>query len=341
METSTILMLASAAVVGAIIGIAVTFTYLKKREQRKTDVWSSFVEDAVMGRHFADLIEAGSIKPTLIEIEPFEPKLITVEPFEWKSIGFVNTAEFWFCPHCKTLNRGDSSKCYKCHKRAPNLSEATVKDMVWYDFETQFQAKIKYTGRHRATSRTGGVNIRGNTSADGDVVGRDKNITYVNESDLEEVEQKRRIEATFPERPVFLKIESLFVQVRIPSLTALEESEIKYGDIVLPFQFNSRANTFLATSFDIEVTAPGYRIEGDSRKPLRVPSKADSEPAHFQLKCQTLRTTKIQIEIYAEKGLVGELVLKPRPTIVDMRLFKLRTWIRAILTLQAPAQFRW
>ncbi len=180
--------------------------------------------------------------------------------------------------------------------------------------------------------RTGGVDLQSDTvNIGGDVVGRDK-ITYINAPSAKEVEQQRRVEATFPTQPAFGQIESLYVQVKMPQSPARPEAQGRA--MAMPFRADVGTGTALPTPFRIKVTAPGFRIYGGDEKTLRVPPDRDSIELEFQLQCETDRPVKVQVEIYSESGLLGQVELPVTPLVVQpIPVPSARMWVRAVFVL--------
>jgi ribosomal protein L40E len=182
--------------------------------------------------------------------------------------------------------------------------------------------------------RTGGVDLQSNTTTvGGDVVGRDK-ITYVSAPNIGEVERQRRIEATYPAQPMIGKIESLYVQVKMPESPVGPAAQTR--TMAMPFKADASTGTAMPTPFRIRVIAPGFRIYGGDEKVLRVLPDEDSAALEFQLQCEAEQAVKIQVEVYAESGFLGQVDLQVKPMVgQQIPLPSERMWIRAVFVLGA------
>jgi hypothetical protein len=181
-------------------------------------------------------------------------------------------------------------------------------------------------------NQSGGVDISSETtSVRGDVIGRDK-ITYVGSSSIKESERRRRLEATFPAQPGIGCIESLYVQVKMPE--SLLNPEARTHTMVMPFRTDASTGEVLPTPFKIKVIAPGFRVHGGDEKILRVLPDEDSHELEFQLQCETDQAVKIQVEVYAESGFLGQVDMPVKPIIgQQIPAPSERMWIRGILVL--------
>jgi hypothetical protein len=182
------------------------------------------------------------------------------------------------------------------------------------------------------SNQTGGIDLDSETTTiGGDVVGRDK-ITIVNSVAPTEIEHQRRVEVTFPAQPVINRIESLYVQVKLPD--SLVDLAAHTSTLAMPFRADASTGAALPTPFKIKVIAPGFWIYGGDEKVLRVLPDEDSAELEFQLKCETDQAVKIQVEIYAESGFLGQVDLAVVPTMVQQKPSPSeRMWIRGVFVL--------
>ena len=180
--------------------------------------------------------------------------------------------------------------------------------------------------------QSGGVEVHGDTTTiGGDVVGRDK-ITYINAPDPQEVERQRRVEATFPAMPRVNQIESLYVQVKMPSSPVQEQARRR--TLSMPFRADGVTGAPLPTTLTVSVIAPDCRIYGEASKRLRVQPDEDSSVLEFQLKCQAAQAMHLQVEIYAESGFLGQLEIPVRPVDAPKpKSLGARLWNRGIVVL--------
>jgi hypothetical protein len=226
------------------------------------------------------------------------------------------TDEPEYCPYCKVQLPSEAVFCLRCGQRIR-------------DEDRESNAPIT-----SLTNRAGGVDVKSDTTTvGGDVVGRDK-VTFISSATTVEAEQQRRIEATFPAQPVVEQIESLYVQVKMP------ESQIGSGarthTIAMPFRAEASTGAALPTPFKIKVIAPGFQIYGGDEKTLRVSPEEDSTELEFQLKCETDQAAKIQVEVYAESGFLGQVELPVTPMMAQqIPAPSARMWIRGVFVLGA------
>jgi hypothetical protein len=180
--------------------------------------------------------------------------------------------------------------------------------------------------------RAGGTDLSaaGDVAVSGDVVGRDK-ITYANAPNIGESQQPRRVEAQFPTQPMIGRIESLYVQVKMPESSIGPDTRTR--TMPMPFRADVSTGATLSTPFAIKVIAPGFRIHGGDQKLLRVPPDEDSPVLEFQLQCETDQAVKIQVEIYAESGFLGQIDLSVTPIAQQISLPSERMWIHGVFVL--------
>ena len=212
----------------------------------------------------------------------------------------------------------------------PDLKEAP--EQTGRDQPSSGNGKSDGQDAHVVQNQSGGVDISSETTAvGGDVVGRDK-VTYIGASNMGEADRQRRIEATFPAQPVVGEIESLYVQVKMP------ESSVSLGartrTMPMPFRADTGTGALLPTPFKIKIIAPSFRIHGGDERTLRVLPNEDSTRLEFQLQCETDQTVKIQVEVYAETGFLGQVDLPVTPMIAEqIPLPSDRKWIRGVFVL--------
>jgi hypothetical protein len=182
------------------------------------------------------------------------------------------------------------------------------------------------------SNQSGGVDLYSDTTTIvGDVVGRDK-ITYINTSNIREVKQQRRVEATFPAQPVVGQIESLYVQVKMPESPVSLEARAR--TLAMPFRADAGTGAALATPFKIKVIAPEFRIYGGDEEILQVSPDEDSVELEFQLQCETERAVRIQVKIYAESAYLDQIVLPVSPVVAaQVPQATERMWNRGVSVL--------
>ena len=175
---------------------------------------------------------------------------------------------------------------------------------------------------------SGGIDLHDidDIAVGGDVVGRDK-VAIIDASNQAEIEQHRRVEAAFPIEPVTGKIESLLVQVKLPA-SAIEPTVATKQELNMPFHIDKQTGALKATTFKVAVIAPGFKIHGPATKFLRVLPDRDSPVLEFQLECNTVRPGHIQIEVYAEAGLISQLALPVSPILAPIPLPS--PWLRQL-----------
>ena len=181
-------------------------------------------------------------------------------------------------------------------------------------------ATVTPNDQSQQSTPAGGIDLHDidDLAVGGDVVGRDK-VAIIDASNQEEIEQHRRVEAVFPTEPVTGKIESLLVQVKLPA-SAIEPTVATKQELNMPFHIDKQTGALKATTFKVAVIAPGFKIHGPATKFLRVLPDRDSPVLEFQLECNTVRPGHIQVEVYAEAGLISHLFLPVSPILAPIPL---------------------
>jgi hypothetical protein len=167
-----------------------------------------------------------------------------------------------------------------------------------------------YSDAPLVSNQSGGVDVRGeNVTIGQDVVGRDKIVYYYASSTAHsQVRRQRRVESYLQAYPAIGQTTSLFVQIKLPE-SPLSSPDAQTRNLAMPFQADAQNGAALPTTFKIKVIAPGFQIFGRDEKELCVLPDEDSPVAEFQLQCNVEQRVKIQVEVYAESGLLGQVNL--------------------------------
>ena len=123
------------------------------------------------------------------------------------------------------------------------------------------------------------------------------------------------------------KIEALLVQVKLPA-SAIDPTVTAQPELNMPFHIDKQTGALKATAFKVTVIAPGFKIHGPATKFLRVLPDRDSSVLEFQLECNTVRPGHIQVEVYAEAGLISQLALPVSPILAPIPLPS--PWLRQL-----------